>query len=288
MYLAGHKPVAVPAAQAIDAGQRSIEHAFLFIWECYPGMDQMRDTRDVRALYSHEVRRQMLDGHSEALCRELFARMAAGGSAFVPTHTTRKLDAYALDPGFRNDPRLRYVPAPLRLMWLADADGMAQRTSAEGYRSYRRFYEFGLRQTGLAHQAGVTVLAGTDAPDSFAFPGLSLHDELAHLVQAGLTPLQALRAATSEPARFLGLEGVAGVIAPGARADIVLLRENPLQDIEAVRSIEAVVLAGNYYARSDLDGLLRYTESTAGHWSMWPRFTWQALRSPILRAQFRD
>jgi hypothetical protein len=214
--------------------------------------------------------------------------MIEAGTAFVPTHTTRKLDAYARDETFLSDPRLRYIPGPLRMLWLDDAESMAQRAGVDGQHSYLDFYRFGLEQTGLARAAGVQVLAGTDAPDSFAFPGSGLHDELEHLVAAGLSPIEALQAATIEPAKFLGLEGRAGELRVGARADLVLLEANPLDDIGAVRTTQAVILAGTPYDRNDLDELLAGAERVAGHWSMWPRFTWQLLNSPIMRRQFAD
>lgn len=288
LYLAGHKPVQVSALEALAAGQRSFEHAVLFIWECFPGAAEVRKAQDLRRVYTHEMRLLMLDTHSETMCGELMDEMVYRDVAFVPTHTTRKLDAFSADENFRNDPRLRYVPAPLRAFWLADADSMAGRTNADGLESYRRFYEFGLVQTGRAHERGVRVLAGTDSPDSFAFPGLALHDELVHLSQAGMSNLQVLRAATAEPARFLGLEGQAGVIAAGARADIVLLDADPVRDIENVRRIHTVVLAGAVYDRQKLDALLEAVERAASHWSMWPKFIWQALRSPIFRVQVAD
>ena len=83
-------------------------------------------------------------------------------------------------------------------------------------------------------------------------------------------------------------QAVAGVIKPGARADIVLLNGNPLADIRAVRDIETVVLAGVVYNRSDLDAMLNSAEETANSWTMWPKFIWQILRSPIMRKQFGD
>ncbi len=288
LYLAGHKPVRVSALEAIEAGQRSFEHAFLFIWECFPGAAEVRETENLREVYTHAMRERMLDKHSEAMCDALMDNMVAAGAAYVPTHTTRKLDAYSADPDFRDDPRLRYVPSPLRTLWLVDADSMAGRTDAAGLGSYRRFYEFGIAQSGRAHARGVQVLAGTDSPDSFAFPGFALHDELAHLAQSGMSNLDVLRAATVEPARFLGLEGRAGVLAAGARADILLLDADPLADIENIRTVNTVVLAGAVYDREYLDALLEEVESAAGHWSMWPKFAWQALRSPIFRAQAAD
>ena len=251
-------------------------------------MDALRATGDPRAAYTNETRAAMIAEHDEGMCAELRQAMADANTAFVPTHTTRKLDAFALDDAYRNDPRLRYIPGPLRFFWLNDADGMARRAGEQGQSSYLEFYRFGLAQTGIAHAAGVQILAGTDTPDSFAFPGTGLHDELEHLVQAGLSPLAALRTATIEPARFLGLEGKAGVIEQGARADLVLLSGNPLDDIAAVRTTRTVVLAGAVYNRDDLDALLESVEKAANSWSMWPKFIWQMLNSPIMRKQFAD
>ncbi|MDZ4730232.1 MAG: amidohydrolase family protein [Xanthomonadales bacterium] len=288
MYLAGHLPLSVSALEAVNAGQRSFEHALLFIWECYPGMESLRGSSNVRMLYTNEMRSKMMAEHDPARCAELHQAMVAAEVAFVPTHTTRKLDAYAADEEFTSDERLKFIPAPLRMLWLEDAANMTQRAGDGGAESYREFYEFGIRQTGIAHEAGVSILAGTDAPDSFAFPGTGLHDELEHLAQAGLSPLDSLRATTLAPARFLGLQEKAGVIQAGARADIVLLKANPLADISAVRDVDAVVLAGAYYDRSALDRMLADVERAAGSWSMWPKFVWQILRSPIMKKQFAD
>jgi imidazolonepropionase-like amidohydrolase len=288
LYLAGHVPLAVSGLEAVRVGQRSIEHAFLFLWDCFPGMSELRDADDPRAVYTDPVRRQMLAGHDAALCSQLHREMVAAGTAFVPTHTTRKLDAFATDDAYLTDSRLKYIPAPLRLMWSEDAAGMAERAGPGGIESYQAFYESGIVQTGMAHRAGVTVLAGTDSPDSFAFPGTGLHDELAHFAAAGMSPLAALRAATLEPARFLGIEAGAGAIAPGARADIVLLHDDPLTDIAAIRGIDTVILAGVVYDRAALDEMLAAVETAAGSWSMWPKFAWQNAISPIMRRQFAD
>lgn len=288
MYLAGHQPLAVSGLDAVAAGQRSVEHAFMFIWDCYPGMPTLRTSGDPRSVYTNELRARMIAQHDPALCGDLHAAMVEAGTAYVPTHTTRKLDAYATDEAFRGDRRLVYIPGPLRALWIEDAEAMAERAGEGGAKSYRAFYEFGIEQTGVAHRAGVTILAGTDAPDSFVFPGTGLHDELEHLVMAGLSPADALRAATTDAARFLGLESEAGVIAPGARADIVFLYDDPLTDINAVRNVDGVVLAGSYYSRDHLLAMLRDVEEAAGSWTMWPKFIWQFLRSPIMLRQFAD
>lgn len=288
MYLAGHLPFSVTGLEAIAAGQRSIEHAVLFIWECYPGMDDLRGEENFFKVYTNALRLKMINEHDSATCENLMKAMAEAGTAFVPTHTTRKLDAFALNPEYRSDPRLAYVAAPLRMLWRSDADSMARRAGAGGQESYQAIYDFGLQLTGQAQRAGVVVLAGTDAPDSFAFPGLGMADELGHFIDAGLTPLEAVQSATIKPAMFLGLEDQAGIIKPGARADIVLLDHNPLQSIDAIKSVNTVVLAGTVYDRSDLDQLMAGVKHAADAWYIWPKFIWQGLSSPIMRKQFAD
>lgn len=288
MYLAGHLPFKVSALDAIKAGQRSFEHALFFIWECFPDIDQIRNSEDPFLLYDNQLRMRMIAEHDAEICQVLYKAMADAGVAFDPTHTTRKLDAYAKNEAFRSDERLKYIPHPLRIMWLQDADGMAKRAGEGGQESYDAIYNFGLQQTAQAHKAGVRVLVGTDAPDSFVFPGLAVHDEMSHLVDAGLSPLDALRAATLEPARFLGLDGKAGVVAVGSRADIVLLRSNPLEDISAVREIQSVINSGTYYDRAQLDELLSLVEANASSWTIWPKFIWQIYNSPLMLKQFAD
>lgn len=119
----------------------------------------------------------------------------------------------------------------------------------------------------IAHLADDSMLmAGTDTPLWLMTPGYSLHKELEALVSAGLTPLQALEAATLTPARFFTLEGESGSIAPGQRANLVLLRSNPLEDIRNTRDIETVVRGGRVYDRIALDALLAQTREMA-----WPQ-----------------
>ena len=94
------------------------------------------------------------------------------------------------------------------------------------------------------HDAGATMLAGTDAPMPRVYPGYSLHDELERLVEAGLTPLEALQAATLEPARFLGIDAISGSVTVGKHADLVLLDANPPRDVRNARRLRSVVLDG--------------------------------------------
>jgi imidazolonepropionase-like amidohydrolase len=106
------------------------------------------------------------------------------------------------------------------------------------------------------HNAGVPLLAGTDLGNPFVYAGSSLHDELGLLAQAGLTPFEALKAATVNPAKYLGLEKSLGTIEKGKFADLILLDANPLIDISNTRKINAVVVNGYLLKRKDLDEML--------------------------------
>ena len=99
-------------------------------------------------------------------------------------------------------------------------------------------------------------MAGSDSSAPNIFPGFSLHDDLAYMVQAGLKPLQALQTATTKPAEFLQRSAQQGSIAAGRRADLVLLNGNPLDDIHNTQKIEAVILNGKLLDRAALDSLL--------------------------------
>lgn len=259
----GHVPLRVGTAAASNAGMRSVEHARDFIYDCHPGATDFR--RNVTAAGPDIAEmRIMLDDHDPALCQALFRTLVSNSTWYVPTHVTRRMDAFAGDSAFRNDERVRYVPPPLMQQWLADADRTSARDSAAAGRTYLDFYRKGLELTGAAHRAGVRVLLGTDGGDTFVFPGSGAHDELQELVAAGLSPADALRAATWNAAEFLNMTEHYGSVEVGRYADLLLLSANPLEDITNIRKIRAVVLGGQLLDRDRLDALLRQAEETAG------------------------
>jgi len=106
------------------------------------------------------------------------------------------------------------------------------------------------------HQAGVTIMAGTDSPMPGVYPGYALHEEMALLVASGLTPREALRSATLTPAQFLGIAATTGSVAVGKRADLVLLDADPTRDIRNTRRIDTVVIDGRLLRQGVLDSVL--------------------------------
>ena len=139
--------------------------------------------------------------------------------------------------------------------------------SGEGAQFYSRLNEqdydwirIGFRQAKSVvrslHEAGARILVGTDTPNPYVVPGESVHDELFNLVSAGLTPIEALAAATSSPAEYLERHD-SGCIRVGCRAELVMLDENPLFDINATRGITGIVIGGRWYPAEALDRMTR-------------------------------
>ena len=127
----------------------------------------------------------------------------------------------------------------------------------------RLHFQNRIDMTGAMFRAGVGILAGTDTPALFNYPGFSLHEELQLLVRSGLTPLQALQVATLNAARFLGKEAEFGTVQTGKVADLVLLDANPLENISNTQRIHAVVLNGKLLPAEALHKLLRDAETAA-------------------------
>ena len=254
--VAGHLPMRMTTAEAAAAGLRSVEHARDLLFDCFPGAAEWRRTA-MSQNPPTDVMRAMVEDHDPVMCEATYRTLVDHDTWYVPTHVTRRMDAYADDPDFRNDPRRKYIPAEVWEEWQEDADKMvALDSTPEGRRTMRGFYEMGLEITGRAHEAGVMILLGTDGGDTYVFPGSGVHDELAELVKAGLTPAEALAAATIRPAEFLGLDDEFGTVEPGRHADLVLLGANPLDGIAHTRDVEAVIFRGEVYNRGELDAML--------------------------------
>ena len=158
----------------------------------------------------------------------------------VPTLRLNTITTHS--PTLRSDwiMNLERLPPDVAEQWLQTATYFAGQKSDLG----DRLSSWSLALTSAMLKAGVPIGAGTDTPIGQAIPGYSLHTELERLVEAGLTPQQALFAATVVPPRFFGLEDRMGQIQPGMEADLVLLEANPLKDITNTRRIRAVISDG--------------------------------------------
>ncbi len=289
MALAGHLPWLVPLEDAIDGGLRSLEHGRVFLFECSTASAPYKAQPMREGLITADVWRQILDSQDASLCQQKMQMLADSDSWWSPTLLTLQLGAKAMEPQFREDTRLTTVPWLLRQLWKGDADGSIENgRAADGRYPQQQAFTLALTQVNQAHQLGVKIIAGTDAPDSFVFIGSGLHDELALYVQAGLTPLQALQTATLNAARYSGTAEHSGQIAVGFDADLVLLPANPLVDIQALRQVQGLVIAGQWYDQPRLAQLQQFARVQAGSLRINLHLILGALRSAMFRQQFVD
>jgi adenine deaminase len=163
----------------------------------------------------------------------------------------------------QDDPRLRYIPARLSARWDPSQDFRLRGRRPEYFALQQRVYAKHVEQVHAMRRAGVRFLAGTDLGNPYIFPGFSLHDELGLLVQAGLTPLEALQAATIGPAEYLGESDSLGTVEPGKVADFVLLDANPLEDIANIQKLSAVCVKGTLLDRTTLKRMHSEVEAAA-------------------------
>lgn len=263
----GHVPIAVSVAEASTAGQRSIEHLTGLTLACSSQETEIRrqlvDARARRDFAAFTpLSQQALDTYDPAKAASLFALLIKNHTWQVPTQVWTQTDAAIDDPKLLSDARLKYVPTAIRAGW--DPAQRLKDTSAEEMKVNKASAARDLELLKSAHAAGVPIMAGSDGPDPFIFPGFSLHDELEWLVKGGFTPADALQTATLKPAEFMGKLDQYGAVESGRVADLVLLEANPLEDIRNTRKISAVVLGGRYYSRAELDRILAQSAELAG------------------------
>ena len=257
---AGHIPDAITPLEASDAGQRSMEHLYNLLPGCSTQENQLHQEAQRKQVQwgalVYTKGPQILDTYSEAKAAALFARFRRNRTWQCPTLTQVRGAAFRDQSLPANDPRLKYVPVSIRQGWEA-------KVPASVLMWGQAFYVKKLQLLRPMQRAGVGLLAGTDMPNPYCLPGFGLHDELALMVQAGLTPVEAIQSATRNPARFLGREKEWGTVQVGKRADLLLLDADPLQDIHNTTRIRAVMADGRLLDRTALDKMLADTEAAA-------------------------
>jgi len=263
----GHVPRSITAAQASDAGQKSIEHVFYsnLAFDCSSRQKEL--LADLHAAIQkkdadgyHKAYDDAIASYDPAKASLLWMKMIKNGTWETPTLINYDTNAHR-DEARMDDPNLQYLPAPLRRDW--DVKKLNEDVTPELFAWRKRQADFETRVVASMHHAGLPILAGSDSLDAFVFVGSSLHQELALMVRAGFTPMEALQSATLKPAEFLGRKDSQGTVESGKIADMVLLSANPLEDIANLNKIDGVVLRGRYLPKLRLQQMLKDAATAA-------------------------
>jgi Amidohydrolase family len=262
IVLVGHLPESVTLGTAIKAGQNGMEHFGRVTMACSTEETSMI-SRVRTALKSENPRSAMiaemathnkivLETWNLQLCNRVLGEVANARLHVTPTLIVS--DFYVGKRPTADDIRMRTLPTAVRAAWSRPdfrLDAMTDQLRALADQSIALDW----KTFKMAHDAGVPIMAATDASfaNPFIFHGFSLLDELDRYVATGLTPRQALFAATIAPARFFKFADQDGKIAIGRRADLVILKDNPLTSLHALRAPRGVIANGHVFDRTTLD-----------------------------------
>jgi imidazolonepropionase-like amidohydrolase len=270
----GHVPDSVTAMEASDTGQKSIEHLTGVLRACSKDEPKlMREEflpgpKKETPAQSHARQvawqRELLTNYSDKKAAELIDAFVHNETWQVPTLILLKKDAYPTPSAdLSSDSRQKFVPKHFLEGWEKGTADRDKETTPQEFELRSALMLKAIRLVGKMQSSGVRIMAGTDSAAPYVFPGSALHEELALLVQAGLTPMQAIQAATKSPAEFLGKLKTQGTIEQGKFADLLLLDADPLAEIKNTQKIRAVILRGKLLDRAILDGLLAAEEKFA-------------------------
>lgn len=243
---AGHVPLDLGIERAIELGYWTVDHLDGFVEGLVP------ERRPFTSQESGFFGLGLIDRVDEGRIAELARKARAANVWVVPTETLMQhvVGNYSIEE-LRSRPEMKYWPDAGLDQWVQVTanmrSGNATMAQREKYTALRRTL---IRRL---HQEGVKFLLGSDAPQVWNVPGFATRRELALLVEAGLTPYQALESGTRNVAEHFGTLDRTGTVEPGKQADLILLDANPLADIGAVGRQAGVMVRGRWLDRAEID-----------------------------------
>jgi hypothetical protein len=248
LRVAGHVPRGVSLAQAVQ-GQWSIEHLGDFAASI--SVDG--------ATVPGWIRRFLGAPIDPARLEALATSLAAARVWVIPTSVQKDRELAPSEAMNRwlAEPSIRHIPPDFLAAWRGQLERFQARMDADDWALVERARLNRLAVISAFHKAGVLLAVGSDTPNPFVAMGASVHLELANFVAAGLSPRDALMAATLNPARMLGLEREQGSVAVGRRADLLLLSADPLMNVGNAERRVGLVLDGRWLAEEELQSMTR-------------------------------
>jgi len=261
IVVAGHVPSAISVWEAVRAGQHSVEHMQMLPLACSTEEPEIRqEMAEAAAKKDREatrrLRQRVAETYSQEHCTALFQEMKKLNAWIDPTFVSGWLRWRIATGEAQKDPNVRFVPEYLRTEWADPSNSESPPTPAQQEQE-RKDEEARKKMVFAMKTAEVGILTGSDTGDPYVLPGFVVHQEMALLVEYGLSPAEALRASTLEPARYFGTTASEGTVEKGKNANLVIVDANPLADISNTRRVNAVILRGKLLKRDQLDALLK-------------------------------
>ncbi len=251
---AGHVSFDVGVWRSIDAGYASIDHLDGFVECLVPGIENIKE-QDA-GLFG------MFIGHKADISRipKLMSALKEKNIWVVPTQClAEKWFAPNKDPeALRNETEMKYMNPDVLNGW-TNAKKNLMTNPKYDTANITKFIELRRRLINECNKNGVGLLLGSDAPQVFDVPGFSVHDELQYMIDAGLSPYDALRSGTVNVGRYFNMNNL-GIIQNGAVADLILLNGNPLKDISQTKNIEGVMLGNQWLNKEYINAELKKLE----------------------------
>ncbi len=263
--ITGHVPLSMDVIEASNAGMSSMEHLRNLEFACSSDWEDLLAKRqkmlfDGQAEVGSTLRRNIhtaqrihaVENQDPTRRAKVLSVLAENETWQIPTMSIMMAGAkrFNVRPDWLESFDL--LPEPVRSMWRTNALKFAETPIPEATTAYANWF---FEMVGHLKAAEVDIMAGTDCPIFYLTPGYSLHEELALLVQGGLTPLEAIEAATTKPAEYFNMENELGLVEEGMLADLLLLDDNPLADIRNTLKINAVIRDGKLHDRAALDAI---------------------------------
>jgi imidazolonepropionase-like amidohydrolase len=248
----GHAPRNLGAEAMIEEKQDAVAHSEEYLYSYF--FKQQKPLKNA----DEEIKNRFMAEQVEKI-PGLAEAIAKAGTWVVPNLTAYKtigLQVADID-SVLSRPEVKYVPVQIFNDWIPENNTYVRRFKGEENKWFFRT-QYGLLEKLVKgfKEAGVRMLAGTDTPIPSVVPGFSIHDELRDLVAAGLTPYESLKAATSNPAEFLGALDQVGTVSVGKRADLILLEGNPLEDIRNTSRQSGVMVRGRWIPDEEIRRML--------------------------------
>jgi imidazolonepropionase-like amidohydrolase len=262
MKVTGHMPFTVELKEAASLGMDGSEHLYYIFKACSSKEDSItqvireREHSD-RPIGLFGALPALYNSFDSAKAAQLFKFLAAKHFNITPTLYISKTLASIKTTDHTRDSLAKYID-PTIIATYQGRIRSARRQSDEGTRFTEKYEALVMSLVPKMYAAGVNIVAGSDcgAFNSYVYPGESIHGEIKLMVTAGLTPAQALKTSVINGSKFFGVESQFGSLKPGKCSDLIVLDQNPLENIAAIDNLNAVLSHGKLYSRADLDALL--------------------------------